>query len=104
MNIRFKIAYEGTRYSGWQRQGNTSNTIQGKLTEAFSRYFGEDVEILASGRTDAGVHARGQVFNIHLEKADPDRLPHYLSELNRFLPRTLNCWRLPRQPLASTVA
>lgn len=89
MNLRFKVAYEGTRYSGWQRQGNTGNTIQAKLTEVLSRYFGIEVEIHASGRTDAGVHAAGQVFNVKLKEADPSRLSRYLKELNAYLPEDI---------------
>lgn len=89
MNIRFKVAYEGTRYSGWQRQGNTGNTIQAKLTETMSRYFDTNVEIHASGRTDAGVHAAGQVFNTHVDEAENGQLNRYLKELNGFLPEDI---------------
>ena len=61
-------AYEGTRYNGWQRQKNTSNTIQEKIEEILSRLFDTPVEIAGSGRTDAGVHALGQVFHFHIEQ------------------------------------
>ena len=50
-------------YNGWQKQGNTDNTIQGKLETLLSRIAGEPVEIHGAGRTDAGVHAAGQVAN-----------------------------------------
>ena len=66
-NLRLDICYEGTRYRGWQRLGNTDNTIQGKLETALSRILEEPIEISGSGRTDAGVHARGQVANFHCE-------------------------------------
>ena len=57
------LQYDGTRYNGWQKQGNTDNTIQGKLETLLSRIAGEPVEIHGAGRTDAGVHAAGQVAN-----------------------------------------
>lgn len=64
-NIRMLLQYEGTRYQGWQRQTSSENTIQGKLELLLSRMCGESIEISASGRTDAGVHALGQVANFH---------------------------------------
>lgn len=66
-NIKITIAYDGTRYNGWQRQDNTDNTIQGKLEVLLSKMTGENVEIHGSGRTDAGVHSLGQVFHFHTE-------------------------------------
>lgn len=65
-NIRIIIAYDGTKYNGWQKQGNTTNTIQQKLEETVSKFVGEKIEIIGSGRTDAGVHALRQVANFHL--------------------------------------
>jgi len=55
-NYKLTLQYDGTRYNGWQRQGNTDNTIQGKLNEIIGRYLGEEVDLVGSGRTDAGVH------------------------------------------------
>ncbi len=60
-NYRLTLSYEGTRYRGWQKQGNTGNTLQEKLENTLSRLLGEIVEIAGCGRTDAGVHARRQV-------------------------------------------
>ena len=65
-NYKMIIQYEGTRYDGWQKQGNTDNTIQGKLEKVLERMAGFPVEVHGSGRTDAGVHAEGQVANFHL--------------------------------------
>ena len=62
-NIRLLIQYDGTRYSGWQSQKHTEQTIQGKLTRVLERMLGEAIELQGSGRTDAGVHAAGQVAN-----------------------------------------
>lgn len=63
MNFKIILEYDGTKYNGWQRQGNTDNTIQGKLEDILSKYFEQPIEIHGSGRTDAGVHALGQVAN-----------------------------------------
>ena len=69
-NYRILIQYDGTRYKGWQRQKTTGDTIQGKLEAILSRQFGRPIEIDGSGRTDAGVHAAGQVANFRI----PDSL------------------------------
>ena len=66
-NYKLTIQYDGSRYSGWQVQGNTDNTIQGKLQNVLSRMDGCDVEVHGSGRTDAGVHAKSQIANVKLQ-------------------------------------
>ena len=50
-NIRITLEYDGSRYDGWQKQGNTDNTIQGKMEVLLTKMCGEPVEIAASGRT-----------------------------------------------------
>ncbi|NLM13777.1 MAG: tRNA pseudouridine(38-40) synthase TruA [Epulopiscium sp.] len=62
-NIKLMIAYDGSRYYGWQRLGNTEQTIQGKIENVLSKMLKENIELIGSGRTDGGVHARGQVAN-----------------------------------------
>lgn len=64
-NYVLTLSYDGTRYKGWQRQGNTDNTIETKVEAALTRILGQSVELAASGRTDAGVHARAQVCSFH---------------------------------------
>jgi len=64
---KLTIEYEGTRYSGWQAQGNTQKTVQGHLIRAASEVFGE-VDVGGAGRTDAGVHASGQVAHLRMRK------------------------------------
>lgn len=64
-NFKLLLCYDGTRYRGWQRLGNTDATIQGKLETVLSRMAEHPVEVIGSGRTDAGVHALGQVANFH---------------------------------------
>lgn len=84
MNVKLTIQYDGTRYDGWQRQGNTDNTLQGRLEGVLSRMVEKPVEIQGAGRTDAGVHARGQVASVHLpEGYTPQEVQNYL---NRYLP------------------
>lgn len=65
MNYKLLLQYDGTKLNGWQKQGNTDNTIQGKLEEILKRTYGAEIEVSGSGRTDAGVHALGQVANFH---------------------------------------
>ena len=59
-------AYDGTRYNGWQKQGNTENTIQEKLERILQEISGAETEVFGSGRTDAGTHATGQVMNFRI--------------------------------------
>ena len=59
-NYKMIIAYDGTRYYGWEHQPNTDMTIQGKLESVLSQMTGMEVEVIGAGRTDAGVHAKGQ--------------------------------------------
>lgn len=86
-NLKMILQYEGTRYQGWQRQESTDNTIQGKLEAVLSKMCGKEVEICGSGRTDAGVHAKGQVANAHLET---DMTAAQIADyLNRYLPEDI---------------
>lgn len=83
-NYKLTLCYDGTRYRGWQRQGNTPNTIQEKVESALSKILAQPVETAASGRTDAGVHARAQVVSF---RAKTDRAPEeILAELRAALP------------------
>ncbi len=86
-NYRLTIQYDGTRYSGWQVQGNTANTIQGKLVAVLSALDGSTVEVQGAGRTDAGVHAAGQVASVKLRsEPSPEELIRYCS---RYLPHDI---------------
>lgn len=78
---RLNIEYEGTRYSGWQAQGNTQKTVQGHLIRAAEQVLGE-VDLGGAGRTDAGVHAAGQVAHLRSRKpADPLQLTRKINDL-----------------------
>ena len=81
------IAYDGTRYQGWQRQGNTDRTIQGLLERVIGEQTGYTVEINGSGRTDAGVHAKGQTASIVLAGQPEDGF--FTERVNRFLPEDI---------------
>ena len=89
-NLRLDICYDGTRYRGWQRLAGREDTIQGKMETALSRILGEPIEISGSGRTDAGVHARGQVANFHCESAMPCQ--EILENLRRYLPEDIGIY------------
>ena len=81
MRVRLKLEYDGTNYSGWQMQAG-QNSIQAELEEALARIFGGLIRVLAAGRTDAGVHARGQVAAARLPRPfDPAELARALNAI-----------------------
>ncbi len=93
MRYVMKIAYDGALYAGWQRQKNAVS-VQETLENAIMTALGADVRVTASGRTDAGVHAAGQVCHFDSESltVPPERMPDCL---NRFLPpdvRVVDGW------------
>jgi tRNA pseudouridine38-40 synthase len=74
MNFKLTIQYDGTDFHGWQMQGEL-RTVQGELTRALCLIEGSQVVVNGSGRTDAGVHAEGQVASVNLQKAvTPEKL------------------------------
>lgn len=83
-NLRLDLCYDGTRYKGWQRLQGETQTIQSKLEQILSRLLGEEIEVTASGRTDAGTHAIGQVVNFHCNSTMPCQ--EILEGLRRYLP------------------
>ena len=89
-NLRLDICYDGTRYRGWQRLAGADNTIQGKIEQCLSKILGEEIEISGSGRTDAGVHAQGQVANFHCESTMP--AGQILENLRRYLPEDIGIY------------
>ena len=93
MRYVLKICYDGTEYAGWQRQKNATS-VQECLENAVKDALGVDVRVTASGRTDAGVHAFGQVCHFDCEgvSVPPEKMPDCL---NKFLPadvRVLGGW------------
>src|SRR5436853_3490027 len=90
---KLTLEYEGTRYSGWQAQGNTPKTIQGNLLRAASQVLGE-VDIGGAGRTDAGVHAAAQVAHLRARKpVDPQQI---VRKINDLLPHDIHILRAER--------
>ena len=74
-NIKLTIEYDGKEFNGWQRQPNKLN-IQGNIEQAIKNVTGEEVDLTASGRTDAGVHAYGQVANFKTNSNIPiEKIP-----------------------------
>lgn len=86
-NYKIVVAYDGTRYKGWQSQKNTDATIEGKIEAVLEKAVGHPVDVIGSGRTDAGVHAKGQVANFHLEENFSNEA--MLELLNRYLPEDI---------------
>ena len=86
-NYKLHISYDGTRYSGWQNQGNTDATIQGKLESVLSKMIGSPVDVIGAGRTDAGVHAKEMTANVHLDtNLSANGIRDYL---NQYLPQDI---------------
>lgn len=73
MRIRLDIAYDGTNFRGWAKQPGL-RTVQGTLEAALARIVGSDVQFVVAGRTDAGVHAAGQVAHVDLDHAQWARI------------------------------
>ena len=81
-NIRLTVAYDGTNYNGFQRQNPPAVAVQNILEDRLQKVFGDTVELAASGRTDAGVHARGQVVNFFTDGSIPvDRVPRAVNSI-----------------------
>lgn len=95
-NFKLSVCYDGTKYSGWQKQGNTENTIQEKLETLLSRLLGQDIELAGSGRTDAGVHARCQVCSFRAETSKS--CGELLELIRRYLPEDIGALSLEDAP------
>ena len=83
-NYKLKISYDGSRYFGWEHQPDRE-TIQGKIETVLARMVDKDmVDVIGAGRTDAGVHARAMIANVHLDTPmSPEEIRDYA---NRYLP------------------
>lgn len=83
-NYKLKISYDGSRYFGWEHQPDRE-TIQGKIETVLTRMVDKDmVDVIGAGRTDAGVHARAMIANVHLDtQMSPEEIRDYA---NRYLP------------------
>lgn len=81
------LSYDGSSYRGWQRQGNTENTIQAKVAKVIERAFETSVDLQGASRTDAGVHAIGQRASFKLATDSPPQ--SIMETINRYLPKDL---------------
>ena len=95
-NLKLLLEYDGTAYSGWQRQAN-GLSIQQVVEEAIGRIVGQEVQVEGSGRTDAGVHALGQVAHCRLHSRIPVR--NLLLGINSLLPPDIALLALEEAPL-----
>ena len=87
---KLTIEYDGTRYRGWQKQLN-AKTVQGALIKAAEEFLKTKVDISGSGRTDAGVHALGQVAHLKIKEDKPSLKPRQVQiGLNDLLPHDIN--------------
>ncbi|MDY3122714.1 tRNA pseudouridine(38-40) synthase TruA [Suipraeoptans intestinalis] len=84
---KLTISYDGSRFQGWQRQSTTDNTIQFILERSIGKLVGYRVHVDGSGRTDAGVHARGQVASVQLGRLYDTQ--EFRESLNRYLPEDI---------------
>ena len=95
-NYKLTLCYDGTGYNGWQRQGNTKNTLQETLETALAGILGAPAEAAASGRTDEGVHALGQVVSFRADTALP--ADEILCQLRSRLPADMGALSLEIAP------
>lgn len=95
INIRFTLAYDGTNYQGWQK-GSAGLTIEEIVEKILSRIYQHPIILQAASRTDAGVHASGQIVNFFAPKEI--NLNDLCYSLNRLLPPDIVCKSLERAP------
>ncbi len=94
-NVRIRLAYEGTAYGGFQLQKNAI-TVQEKLENALYSIYGKKIRVMGAGRTDSGVHARGQAANFFAEPLVPvEKIPW---ALNTALPEDIVVWEASLVP------
>lgn len=86
-NYKIHIRYDGSRYKGWQRLGNSDKTVQGKIEAVLSKALETPIQIAGASRTDAGVHARGQVAVFKTNTLIDCEA--FLSKINRYLPEDI---------------
>lgn len=84
---KLTVSYDGSRYQGWQRQPDTDLTIQGTLERTLSKLVGYPIEVNGSGRTDGGVHAKGQTASIILSKKIDES--EFVEQINQELPEDI---------------
>ena len=114
IRYRGRVAYNGSTFKGWQVQAK-GRTVQGEIEQMLSRRFDRQVKIVGAGRTDSGVHARGQAFHFDVypeeaitnNKSDVNEVLQHDEEqfckklqtsLNRMLPQDIRVWNIQQCP------
>jgi tRNA pseudouridine38-40 synthase len=97
--LRVVVEYDGSKYSGWAEQRN-ARTVMGELRTALETVLKSEIELVGAGRTDAGVHARGQVAHVKYSAAKPAVEPFVLTQANMKLPAEIAIRKLHKAPLA----
>jgi len=95
--FKLLLEYDGTRYSGWQEQKN-ARTVMGELRKASASIFHADVDMQGAGRTDAGVHALGQVAHLKLNKPTRETPEVLVRRFNDLLPADIVVLQIERAP------
>lgn len=96
--LRLDIEYDGSRYSGWQEQQN-ARTVAGEIRSAAEEVLRSPVDLMGSGRTDAGVHARGQVAHLKWAGREKPNPQFFVTQLNQLLPADIAIQRAKYLPL-----
>lgn len=95
---KLELEYEGTRYRGWQMQHN-ARTVQGEMQDAARKLFSGKFEIYGSGRTDAGVHAAGQIAHLKVDELRANVTPKQIQfGFNDVLPHDINILKVSNAP------
>ena len=95
-NYKIIIQYDGTKRNGWQKQGNTQNTIQRILETALSDILSEEITVNGAGRTDLGVHAKAQAGNFKTSSVLPPA--EILNRLSETLPNDISVTEITEAP------
>ncbi len=96
LRYRARLSYVGTRFHGWQRQRNAPRTVQAVVEDALSAIDGGPVRVTAAGRTDAGVHAEGQV--VHFDLSRPRETGRLRDAVNALLPEDVRVMEVATAP------
>lgn len=97
---RARVAYDGTRFQGFQiQQGSKRRTVQGELEKVLSQRLNEPIRVVGAGRTDAGVHSRGQAVHFDCtQDLSPAHLENVQNSIEKMIPPDMAFWNLQRAP------
>jgi len=96
-NIKLSVAYDGTRYKGFQRLSDNDNTIQNKIETCLSRLLDEEILVIGASRTDAGVHALDQIVNFQIK--NEMNITEMQFNINKYLPEDIIIREIEEVPL-----